>query len=166
MSLMFNHLQIYDDRERALVGLADLLTTPLGWRGATHDPGAIRRVLLLRLERIGDLLMVLDAIRDARAVWPEGAIDLVVGSWNASRAALIPDLNRVEVADAPWLARARRGTSWPALLSQAHGGRRRQYDLVLNFEPDVRSNLLAWLSGGTRRVGYWTGGGGSFLTDA
>jgi ADP-heptose:LPS heptosyltransferase len=72
----------------------------------------------------------------------------------------------VEVADAPWLARDGGGMSWPVLLREARRWRRRQYDLVLNFEPDVRSNLLAWLSGGTRRVGYWTGGGGSFLTDA
>ena len=36
----------------------------------------------------------------------------------------------------------------------------------MNFEPDIRSNFLAWLTGAPRRVGYWTGGGGAFLTDA
>src|SRR6185436_6157174 len=37
--------------------------------------------------------------------------------------------------------------------------------LVLNFEPDIRSNFLAWLSAARRRAGYWTAGGGAFLTD-
>jgi ADP-heptose:LPS heptosyltransferase len=38
--------------------------------------------------------------------------------------------------------------------------------LVINFEPDIRSNALAWLTGAPTRVGYWTGGGRSFLTEA
>ena len=36
--------------------------------------------------------------------------------------------------------------------------------MVINFEPDIRSNLLAWLSGAPIRVGYASGGGGSLLT--
>jgi ADP-heptose:LPS heptosyltransferase len=36
----------------------------------------------------------------------------------------------------------------------------------LNFEPDIRSNLLLALSGAPRRVGFSSGGGGAFLTDA
>jgi ADP-heptose:LPS heptosyltransferase len=160
-------LQIYDRRERLLVGAVDALTTPLGWlrrrRSQTAQP---KRVLLLRLERIGDLLMVLDAIRDARAYWPGAEIDLAVGSWNASLAALISDITRVEVLDVPWQAREGTGRSWPDLLNATRAWRARSYDLVLNFEPDLRSNLLAWLSRAPRRVGYWTGGGGAFLTDA
>jgi ADP-heptose:LPS heptosyltransferase len=48
----------------------------------------------------------------------------------------------------------------------ARAWRDRHYDLVINFEPDIRSNLLAWWSGAPRRAGYWTGGGGALLTDA
>jgi ADP-heptose:LPS heptosyltransferase len=36
----------------------------------------------------------------------------------------------------------------------------------MNFEPDIRSNLLLGLSGASRRVGYSSGGGAAFLTDA
>src|SRR5262249_33524693 len=158
---MFSRLQIYDPRERVLVGVADLLARPFGWRRRKADGRAVRRVLLLRLERIGDLLMVLDAIHDARTAWPDAEIDLAVGSWNAPLAALIHDVNRVEVADVPWLTRESRGDSWPSLIRKARQWRRRRYDVVLNFEPDVRSNLLAFLAGGRRRFGYWTGGGGS-----
>ena len=166
LDLMFQNLQIYDARERALVGLADLAAAPLTWfRGRPRDE-TVRRILLLRLERIGDLLMVLDAIRDARAAWPAAEIDLAVGSWNSPLATLIPGINRFEIVDAPWLARDAAGATWPQLIAQARSWRARRYDLVINFEPDVRSNLLAWLSGGRRRAGYWTGGGGAFLTDA
>src|SRR5258708_5423333 len=163
---MFRHLQIYDPRERAMAGVADLASSPLRWFRRPAPVTPVSRVLLLRLERIGDLLMVLEAIRDARAAWPDAEIDLAVGSWNAPIAALISDVSRVEVADAAWLAREGTGQRWAALARQARGWRARDYDVVINFEPDIRSNFLAWLSGAPRRFGYWTGGGGQFLTEA
>ncbi len=161
-------LQVYPARERRLIQAADLILAPLAWgrsRPVTPaDPPA--RVLLLRLERIGDLLMAHDAIGLARAFWPAADLDLAVGSWNAPLARLMPEVSRVDVLDVPWLAREGTGASWPALMAHARAWRARRYDLVLNIEPDIRSNLLAWLSGAPRRLGYWTGGGGAFLTDA
>lgn len=163
---MFRHLQIYEPRERLLVGLADWSIRPFTWFRSTPRSATVGRVLLMRLERIGDLLMVLGAIRDARAAWPAAEIDLAVGSWNLPIATLIPGISRVEAADAPWLARGNPNVSNAALIRQARQWRTRGYDLVVNFEPDIRSNFLAWLTGAPRRHGYWTGGGGAFLTDA
>ena len=71
-----------------------------------------------------------------------------------------------EIADVPWLARERAGLSWAALIGRAREWQKRRYDLVINLEPDIRSNVLAWLVGARRRVGYRTGGGGALLTDA
>jgi ADP-heptose:LPS heptosyltransferase len=62
------------------------------------------------------------------------------------------------------LTRGERPTSWGAILSAALGWRGRRYDMVVNFEPDIRSNLLARLSGAPTRVGSASGGGGAFLT--
>jgi ADP-heptose:LPS heptosyltransferase len=165
---MVRRLQIYDTRERLIARAADLATAPLRWlrpsdRGVPSAP--VRRVLLLRLERIGDLLMVLDAVHDARLAWPDAEIDLAVGSWNVPLAELIADVNGVLPADAPWLARDGTRTPWSALVRRARAWRRRKYDLVVNFEPDIRSNVVAWLTDAPRRFGYWTGGGGAFLTD-
>ncbi len=169
-------LQIYNPTERALVALADVALAPIGWLGRivrrrkAHvgrpglGAGEPNRILLLRLERIGDLLMVMEAIRDVRRAWPAAEIDLAVGSWNADLARLIPEVTRVQIADAPWLARGT-NASWGTLVAQARGWRRHRFDLVINFEPDIRSNLLAWLSGAPRRFGYWTGGGGALLTN-
>ena len=166
---MPRQLQISDRWERAAVHAADAATAPLRWfrrtpsEDATPEP---ERVLLLRLERIGDLLMVLDAIALVRHRLPAAQIDLVVGSWNAALAALLPHVSRVETLDASWLCRETEGVSWPRLVARARGWRTRRYDLVINFEPDIRSNFLAWLSSARCRAGYWTAGGGAFLTDA
>lgn len=162
---MFDHLQIYEPRERMAVGLADLALAPLRWFQREPPAAEPTRILLLRLERIGDLLMTREAIASARELWPGATIDLAVGSWNAPIAGWLP-VDRVDVVDVPWLAREGTGLSWPALLTHARGWARHRYDLVINFEPDIRSNLLACCSSAPRRVGYWTAGGGALLTDA
>ena len=158
-------LQIYERRERALVAAADVLLAPLRW-ARRHGPWpAPARILLLRLERIGDLLMAREAIADAQRAWPGARIDLAVGSWNVPLARLIPGISSIHVADVAWLAREGGGDGWRRLAGKARAWRRERYDLVINFEPDVRSNALAWIAGARRRAGYWTGGGGAFLTD-
>ena len=167
---MFGHLQIYDARERALVGCADAclavgaaLVRKVALRRAAKQP---REILLLRLERIGDLLMTLTAIDQVRRRAPEARIHLVVGSWNRSLAELVPGVDSFETLDVPWLARERAGLSNGDLVRRAWAWRARRFDVGLNFEPDIRSNVLLALSGAARRVGFFSGGGGSLLTDS
>jgi ADP-heptose:LPS heptosyltransferase len=163
---MFSHLQIYDRRERGVVAAADLVlraTTPflrMFRRANARPPG---RILLMRIERIGDLLMTLDAIADVVAAAPGAEIDLVVGSWNASLANAIPGLQRIETLDAAWLARDRGGSNMLELLRRARKWRARRYDLAINFEPDIRSQLLLAAAGAARLAGFSSGGGGSLL---
>jgi len=159
-------LQIHATRERALVTAADAMLRPLAWVRRPAPMRPVRRVLLLRLERIGDLLMTREAIALARAAWPDAQIDLAVGSWNAPLARLIPGIATVHTLDVPWLAREGQGQGWPELMRRARAWKPLGYDVVLNFEPDIRSNALAWLTGAPHRIGYWTGGGGAFLTHA
>ena len=160
-------LQIYDRRERALVATADralalgaAVARPFRRRRAPVAPG---RILLLRLERIGDLLMALPAIADVRSFAPDAAIDIVVGSWNTDLARAIDRVTRVETLDAAWLAREGEGLGLAALIRAARRWRTARYDLAINFEPDIRSNLLTASSGATWTAGYRSGGGGALL---
>ncbi len=166
---MFDHLQIDDRRERWLVGCADLLLKPAGdiggWRRAAA-PTPPRRVLLFRLERIGDLLMTLDALGAVRRRLPDAEVRLVVGSWNAGLARLIAAVDHVETLDVPWLSRDTAPSTLGEVAARAARWRRRGFDLAINFEPDIRSNLLAAASGAPRRVGYAAKGGGALLTGA
>jgi ADP-heptose:LPS heptosyltransferase len=168
---MLSHLEISDSRERALVGTADaLLRIPFvasafrrKLRFRRQLRSTPRRILLLRLERIGDLLMSLDAITDIVRAAPDARVDLVVGSWNLELARAIPDIARVETLDAAWLTRERGGLRMRRLLAHAGRWRGRQYDLAINFEPDIRSNLLLAASGAARTGGFVSGGGGPLL---
>jgi ADP-heptose:LPS heptosyltransferase len=159
-------LNIYDPRERALVGAADRVlgiavaaARPFRRRARPESPS---RILLLRLERIGDLLMALPAIRDVRALAPSATIDLVVGSWNGALAKAVPYVDRVEELDASWLARGEHRAG-PSLLKAARRWRCEKYDLAINFEPDIRTNLLLAASGAGWTAGWVSGGGGPLL---
>src|SRR6187397_442724 len=131
-------LTIYDRRERALVRLADTLLWPISMarRVATlrrvfdgAHGAAPRRILCLRLERIGDLLMTLPALAELRTLAPDAEIDLIVGSWNRDIAGAIPGITRVEMADAAWLTRDGKGSATAPLLARAATWRSRKYDL-------------------------------------
>jgi lipopolysaccharide heptosyltransferase II len=160
-------LHIYDSRERWLVRAADaalgVVSAVAGPFARRHAAGTPQRILLLRIERIGDLVMTLPAIRDVRALAPGAVIDLVVGSWNADLARAIPHVNSIVTADARWLAREHEGEGVAALVARARSWRPRQYDLAINFEPDIRSNVMTAASGAARTVGWASGGGGPVL---
>jgi ADP-heptose:LPS heptosyltransferase len=163
---MFAYLQIYERRERALVGAADValrVIAPVARvfrRKADPQP---RRILLMRIERIGDLVMSFDAIADVVAAAPGAEIDLVVGSWNEQIARSIPGIRHVETLDAAWLARNASTGSMAQLFARGRKWRGRHYDLAINFEPDIRSHFLLAASGAARTAGFRSGGGGPLL---
>lgn len=166
---MLGHLQIHDRRERLIVAAADAglaLARAAGLLSPRRPPRRpAGRVLLLRLERIGDLLMTLDAIAAVRDLAPHAAIDLVVGSWNAPIARLLPHVDTVSTLDAPWLSRRDAGPGLLRLVARC--GRAwapRDYDVAINFEGDIRSHLLMARSRAAARVGFDMAGGGPLLT--
>ncbi len=166
---MFPHLQLTDTRERWTVGLADALLAPVALlrrlKPDRRESGEPSTILLLRLERIGDLVMTIGAIEAVRVAAPNARVELVVGSWNEPLARLIPGIDRVETLDAAWLARGREAAGWRAMLAAACRWRARRFDLAINFEGDIRSNLLLWITGARRRIGFAMAGGGPLLTD-
>src|SRR3954469_18699506 len=81
-------LNISDRRERAVVAAADVALWPAGLaRRAVRKPAitAPGRILCLRLERIGDLIMTMPALAELRALAPAAAIDLAAGRCNRPR---------------------------------------------------------------------------------
>ena len=158
-------LTIDDRRERALVAAADALLWPAGLRRVfrRRDPAPPQRILCCRLERIGDLLMAGPALAELRALAPDASIDLVVGSWNRDIARALPGVDRVETLDADWLAREGAGSGPLGLALQTARWRSRRYDLAINFEPDIRTNIAVAAAGARRSVGFASGGGGALL---
>lgn len=163
---MFAHLQIDDPAERRLVGLADVVLRALSLPERAFrrpPPGVTQRILVFRLERVGDLLMARPGLRLLRERFADARIDLVVGSWNRPLAALFPEVDAVHTLDLPWAARGDRCSSASEILSRLREWRQTGYDLAVNFEGDIRSHLLLRASGARRRAGFAQAGGGPLL---
>ena len=111
-------LQITDGRERLLVSIADaaLGAVRLVRQRRTRPAAPVKRILVLRLERIGDLMMSLPALAEIRRHAPDAEVDLVVGDWNRPLARCIAGVTRIESMDAPWLSREPGRTSMMALM--------------------------------------------------
>src|SRR5918999_6403925 len=109
--------RVYAPAERLAVRALDLpgrLAHGL-WRAVRRpgpppplDPAAVREVLVVRLDRIGDVLMSLPALHDLRAALPAARIRLAVGAWSEAIARSAP-VDEVLVWSAPWVGRASEG---------------------------------------------------------
>lgn len=167
---LFSHLNIANARERALVGALDAVlglgAAAVGRRRPLPPTASIARVLVFRLERIGDLAMTIDALADLRAALPSAHIALAVGRWNRELASLISTIDEVVDISLPWIARHEGGDTWLGATQKARALAAAQWDLAINFEPDIRSNLLLALTGARHRLGFASGGGGAVLTHA
>jgi ADP-heptose:LPS heptosyltransferase len=162
--------RVYDPWERALLWVADLpgrvtLGAARRLRGRRAAARLPEQVLVLRLDRIGDVLMSLPALADLRAALPQARIRLAVGPWSEDVARRAP-VDEVLVWSAPWVGRAAEGAE--PLLDLCRRARRLRssnLDLAIDLQGDVRATLLMWLTGAARRIGYANTGGEYLLTD-
>lgn len=164
--------RVYAPAERLALGALDLpgravhaLFSAVRPPAPPLDAAAVREVLVLRLDRIGDVLMSLPALHDLRAALPDAHIRLAIGRWSEPIAKSAP-VDDVLVWSAPWVGRAAEGAdTWPALAGRARSLRADRVDLALDLQGDVRANLLMALAGARRRAGYANTGGAWLLTD-
>jgi heptosyltransferase-2/heptosyltransferase-3 len=166
--------RIYEPRERALVGALDLPARAVfalgrglgrGRRPEARPISTLREILVLRLDRIGDVLMSLPALHDLREAAPRARIRLAVGRWAQEIARGFP-VDEVLVWSAPWVGRPAEGAmSFAGLARGAHALRHDRIDLALDLQGDLRASMLLWLCGADRRVGYANTGGDYLLTD-
>lgn len=160
--------RVADPFERALVSASDLPLRLFGRAPALDaeplDAVSVREVLVLRLDRIGDLLMSLPALADLRHAYPTARIRLAVGRWSEEIARRAP-VDAVLVWSAPWVGRASEGgETRRALWRKAVALRKPRLDLAIDLQGDVRAAWLMALTRARERVGYANTGGARLLT--
>jgi len=136
-------------------GLRRLLAT--GHRGAVD----IKRILAIRLDHIGDVLITTPALRLLRQGFPKARLDVLAGSWAAELLRDDPDLDRIRTFDAGWYGG---GDGLGRLARLIRTLRRERYDLVIDFRGDLRHLMLARIIGAPLVFGYGIRGGGFLLT--
>jgi ADP-heptose:LPS heptosyltransferase len=127
------------------------------------------RILLVRPDHLGDLLLatpVLDALKEQL---PEAHITMMVGPWSSEIVARHPAIDRLITCPFPGFQRAPQKALAPyfLLVKAARQLRRQHYDLAINLRPDFWwGAALLYLACIPRRVGYALAPGKPFLTHA
>lgn len=156
--------RVTNPRERLMVTTASAgarLIAPFLARPSGRPPVEI---LLLRLDRIGDVLMSLPAICALREALPDAKIRLAVGEWAREIARDAP-VDEVLVWSAPWVGRRDEGASSVLSLFQAARARATPGpDLAIDLQGDSRAIWLMAATGARARVGYANTGSASLLT--
>jgi len=128
-----------------------------------------RRILIIELWGIGDLVMMSPILPVIRNNYPDAKITLLGKSYAAELFSGSPFIDRYVTFDFPWTKPRNKyafwSWDWPGLLRIIRMLRQAKFDLSFDARGDIRSNLLAFLFGAKRRLGYTWTGGGFFLTD-
>ncbi len=130
----------------------------------------IRNVLVMEPWYIGDVVLATPILRAVRRRFPEARIT-VLGRAHAEELLRHSGLaDDVVIYDLPWTAKSAKyhpGRYDIAALRELIGDlRKRKFDLTIDARMDFRSNVVTWLTGAPRRIGYDFGGGAFLLTDA
>jgi len=108
----------------------------------------VRRILVLQMKRIGDLILTAPAIADVREAHPEAEVVMVVAGSCVELAKCFPGVTQVL---GYWPGRVN-AEVWAAV---SVGG----WDVCLDFTGTDRAALLTKLSGAKERLGYLKFGG-------
>jgi ADP-heptose:LPS heptosyltransferase len=131
-------------------------------------PGTAR-ILLIRPDHLGDLLLTTPVLPALKTWAPDARITMMVGPWSSEIVARHPDIDNIITFPFPGFQRApqKLWTPYVLLFNAAQQLRRGKYDLAINLRPDFWwGAALAYLARIPRRVGYAISPGTPFLTRA
>src|SRR5579885_3451602 len=160
--------------KRLLRSIVLLLVRILGAPGAVVAARRSRadrpqepRILLIRPDHLGDLVLTTPVLLALRQHAPHAHITMMVGPWSSEIVARHPALDRLISCPFPGFQRAPQKALTPyfLLFKAARKLRRDRYDLAINLRPDFWwGAALLYLAHIPRRVGYNLAHGKPFLT--
>ncbi len=127
--------------------------------------GEVKRIAVIELAHLGDVLVATPAIRLLRKKFPGAHIAVVVSPWSEDIITGNPDIDEVVRYRASWFDRIeKKHFSLKETLGFIRTLRRGSFDLGIDMRCDVRVILLMWLGRIKYRVGYGFTGGGFLLS--
>jgi len=131
--------------------------------------GSPRKILILELWGIGDLVIMSSILKPLKKRFPGSTITLL--SKSSARDIFYHNkmIDNIIEFDFFWTKLEGKYSfwrwDWIGLLGLIKRLRRESFDLVLDARGDIRNNLFSFIIGVRRRIGYNYTGGGIFLTD-
>lgn len=113
------------------------------------DRTKIKKILIVRTDRIGDVVLSTPVIKAARMAFPRVHIAVMIRPYTKDVVIGNPYLDEVIVYDKYGVDK-----SWPATLKFALGLRKKRFDLALILHPTNRTHIVTFLAGVPLRIGY------------
>jgi lipopolysaccharide heptosyltransferase II len=108
-----------------------------------------KRILIVRTDRIGDVLLSTPAIKALRERYPHAFIAMMVSPYAKDIVEGNPNLDEVIIFDKD---RAHKG--WINSIKFSSALKKRHFDLTLILHPTNRAHIITFLAGISKRVGY------------
>lgn len=122
---------------------------------------SIRKILIINLAFIGDVILTTPVARGLKATFPDACIDMLVIPAVAPIAELNPYVENVFLYDKR--GKHKKLSQLWVLIREL---RAQKYDLTISTNFALRNPMMAWATGASCRVGYDAQNGKWFLTHA
>lgn len=119
-----------------------------------------RNILIVRTDRVGDVVLTTPAIKALKLGWPEAKISILLAPATRDLVVGNPYLDEILVDDRQGIHRGPFG-----FLKLVTSLRRQKFDLAVIYHTKKRTNLACFLAGIPRRTGYRNNKFGFLLTD-
>ena len=120
------------------------------------DPARVRRILVIRLDLLGDVVNSMTAVTALHERFPDASIDMLTLPYTAAIPRQFPYVRQVLTLDTNAIRLPRNmlcpGTYWQ-FLQMGLTLRRNHYDLCVSLF-GLMASLWAFASGSTQRIGY------------
>ncbi|HVF40785.1 MAG TPA: glycosyltransferase family 9 protein [Gemmatimonadaceae bacterium] len=139
-------------------------------RAKANGNGSVRKILVVELWHMGDVVLVTPFLSKLRQLFPDARITLIAKPHAEELLRFSGLVDEVIPFDFPWTATEEKYRfsryDRKALTGLLKRLRAERFDLTFDCRMDLRSNLLTRATRAPRRVGYDFGGGGFLLTDS
>ncbi|WP_434526266.1 putative lipopolysaccharide heptosyltransferase III [Photorhabdus asymbiotica] len=115
--------------------------------------GNFQRILVIKLQHHGDMLLITPVISTLKYHYPEAEIDILLYQETQPMLENSPDISRIFAIDRTWKklgAKSRLSYEYQLLKKL----RKRHYDLVLNLADQWRSAFITLFTGAPIRLGF------------
>lgn len=103
------------------------------------------KVLIIKTSALGDIVQTFPAVQFIRKLYPDAVIDWVVEKRCADL--VVPHVNRAILIDT-------KNWSWKGFKESIRQLRQENYDLIVDFQGNIKSGLIMGLARGHKKVGF------------
>ena len=131
----------YSRKARIFAFLFDMITWPVQLFSKKTPPEKIEKILMVRPDHLGDLLMNIDAMYSLKKEYPRARLFLITPPWNLAVARKLEFIDEVIPVKLKWYCFNReKPTPMIQLMAIIKALRKERIDLFIDFRGDYALN--------------------------